>query len=62
MTKQIGLLHKPQVFHLQLLVRICERKVKVPHKLWDQLGDLEEANVAADASPASNTELKQVIR
>lgn len=62
MTEQISLLYKPQIFHLQLLVRTCERKVKVTYQFWNQLGDLQEANIAADAGAASNTELKQRIR
>lgn len=59
MTKQIRLLHKPQIFHLQLLIRISKRKVKVPHELWDELGDLQEADITSDTSAASNTKLKE---
>ena len=62
MAHQILLFHEPQVLQLQLLLWVREGKVEMPYQLWDQLGDFQEADVAPNTGPASDSKLVHTVR
>jgi hypothetical protein len=56
-ARKVLLYYEPDVFGLQILLRICELKIEISNQLRHKLRYLHQTDIFADARSGSQTEL-----